>query len=64
MLQIIIIPHFILALLLPKDFQRILNAMLRGPWCIGYGAIVGLGLLSESIEQGALIARGVIGINK
>lgn len=64
MLQIVIVPHLILALFLPKDFQSILDAVLRSTGSIGNRAIIGLRFLCESIQQGALIAGGVIGINQ
>lgn len=38
--------------------------MLRGPGSISNGAIIGLRSFCKSVEQGTLIAGGVIGINK
>lgn len=64
MFEIVIVSNFIFTLLLPKNFQCILDAVLRSSWSIGNCAIVSLGFLSKAIQQGTLIARRVIGINE
>lgn len=64
MLEIIIIPNFTSPLLFPENLKCILNAMFRCSWCIGNGAIIGLGFRGKSLKQRALIAWSFIRLYK
>jgi hypothetical protein len=64
MFEVVCISSFTSSFLLPKNFQNILNAMLRSTRSIGDRAIIYLWFLCKALKQRTLIARSLKRINQ
>ena len=64
MLQVVVVPSLALPLLLPLLLQNVLDAVLGRSGFVGNGAVVGLGLVGQPFEQGALVAASPIRIDQ